>query len=111
MIIDIRTEPAEATYIDAYPNIKAICPNSMAPRPIPRSKKEKNVAFAIPRLLAGEFSTDHACRAGWTLPKPSPYNEAAMSSTAVLGSQARSSIAINIDRAPGRNTYRCPFLS
>lgn len=46
----------------------------MAPIPTPKSKKEKKVAFAIPLRCGGDSLTDQACKAGWTVPNPSPYN-------------------------------------
>src|SRR5699024_573394 len=75
------------------------------------SKNEKNVAFAIPLRFLGALSTAHACKAGWTVPKPRPYSAPATSIIGIFGSQDKSSIAININMVPGGITYISPFLS
>src|SRR5699024_7047363 len=75
------------------------------------SKNEKNVAFAIPLRFLGALSTAHACKAGWTEPKPRPYSAPATSIIGIFGSQDKRSIAININMVPGGITYISPFLS
>src|SRR5699024_12307768 len=74
------------------------------------SKNEKNVAFAIPLRFLGALSTAHACKAGWTEPKPRPYSAPATSIIGIFGSQDKRSIAININMVPGGITYISPFL-
>src|SRR5699024_5672360 len=83
----------------------------MAPIPIPKSKKEKNVAFAIPFRLPGALSTAHACNAGCTVPKPNPYNAPAIIIIVKLGSQDNNNIAIKIKVTPGGMTYKSPLRS
>src|SRR5699024_10644291 len=91
--------------------MKANCPNKIAPTPTPKSKNEKNVAFAIPLRFLGALSTAHACKAGWTEPKPRPYSAPATSIVCKFGNQDKRSIAININIVPGGMTYISPFLS
>src|SRR5699024_3573088 len=77
----------------------------------PKSKKEKNVAFAIPFLSAGAAFTAQACKAGWTVPKPNPYNIPAIINTVKLGNHANSNMAAKTKMTPGGITYKSPFVS